>query len=360
LRPSALASHGPNLSLYSRREADYGRGMNLTSTNLSPARMPWATAIALTIIAVFGAAPAQAAFPGVPGQIVYSKNVSSEEGTTGGLVTHSPRRQGGSHPITDDIDDESPSFSADGRTIAFSGNRELPAPGNYAIHIYVMNADGSGVRALTSGASFDRNPSFSPNGQQVVFDRSTLLDPRPQIFIVNIDGTGLRQLTEGSKNYDPVFAPSGKWIAFVSDRDHDVKTDRSDILSMRADGTKQKVLIDGPYNESEPDISPDGRKVAFVSNRRQGSHIYVAKSNGRGVRALTQGHDSCHYTACFFNPAWAPDGKHIALLSLRRYSSDVEVMRSNGTQRREFASGGTESEGYGTYIGAPTWGPQPR
>ena len=188
------------------------------------------------------------------------------------------------------------------------------------------------------------------------YSTARLPQQTPQIFIVNVDGTGLRQLTEGSsENYDPVFAPNGKWIAFVSNRDHDVKTDRSDIFSMRPDGSRQRVLIDGPRNESEPDISPDGRKIAFVSNRvGPGLHIYVASSNGRRVRALTHNRESCHYTACFFNPAWAPDGKHIALLSVRRYGTDLEVMKPDGSERKEFAIGGVEAEGYGTRIGAPT------
>jgi Tol biopolymer transport system component len=331
------------------------------ASHFSLARLPWLAA-AVALVLALGAGSAQAAFPGTPGPIVYSKQSSDEEGTQGGLIAHSPLRRGGSHPLTSNTGDDTPSYSADGRLIAFSGNREPQAPGNYAIHIYVMNADGSGVRAVTSGEGYDRNPSFSPDGRQVVFDRM-IGSGRPQVFIVNTDGTGLRQLTENtSSNSDPVFAPNGKWIAFVSNRDHDVKTDRSDIFSMRPDGSNQRVLIDGPRNESEPDISPDGRRIAFASNRVQGSHIYVARSNGSGVRALTHGSKtkSCHFTACYFSPAWAPDGKHIALLSLRRYSSEVEVMRSDGTQRREFAGGGTEAEGYGTTVGPPTWGPAPR
>lgn len=326
-------------------------------------RLPAAHILLLAAVVSAGllataAEAAHAAFPGVPGQIVYAKSASDEEGTTGGLVSHSPRRRGGSHPLTSDTYDEMPSYSANGRMIVFSGNREPGRAGGS--HIYLMNADGSAVRALTSGESYDHNPSFSPSGRQVVFDRTTPPGTKPQIFIVDVDGTGLRQLTDGtSKNSEPVFAPSGRWIAFVSDRDHDVRTDRSDIFSMRPDGSRQKVLIDGPRNESEPDISPDGLKVAFVSNRAIGIHIYVARSNGSHVRALTHSREVCHYTACFFSPAWAPDGKHIALLSLRRYSSDLEVMRSDGTERKEFATGGTEAEGYGTRIGAPTWGPRP-
>jgi TolB protein len=333
--------------------------MTSNPTYLSLTRFPWLAAT-VALVLMLGADSAQATFPGVPGQVVYSKSESSEAGTTGGLIAHSPRRRGGSHPLTSNVGDDSPSFSANGRLIAFSGNREPPSPGA-SFHIYAMNADGSGVRALTSGEGYDRNPSFSPNGRQVVFDRTISPSQKPQIFVVNIDGTGLRQLTEGdSKNYDPTFAPNGKWIAFVSDRDHDVQTDRSDIFSMRPDGTKQKVLIDGPRNESEPDISPDGRKIAFGSNRGGRSDVYVAKSNGRQVRALTHGRERCHYSACYFGPAWAPDGKHIALLSLRRYGSDVEVMRADGTEGKSFASGGTEAEGYGSRVGAPTWGPRPQ
>ena len=86
----ALASTGPNLSLYSRPGANDGRGMNLISTHFSTARMPWGAAIALTMVAVFGTPLAQAAFPGKPGQIVYSKNVSNEEGTTGGRSPTAP------------------------------------------------------------------------------------------------------------------------------------------------------------------------------------------------------------------------------------------------------------------------------
>ena len=128
---------------------------------------------------------------------------------------------------------KAPSFSANGRFVAFSSVTEPLAVGR---HIYVVKVDGTGLRQLTTGSSFDSNPSFSPNGKRIVF---------------------------------------------VSDRDHDVKTDRSDIFAMAPSGADQRVLIDGPCYEKEPDTAPNGKGIAFVSNRRPGINIFVANANGR-------------------------------------------------------------------------------
>lgn len=327
---------------------------------LTPSARTSFAALALSLLAVVSvSAPAQAAFPGVPGPIVYAKGFHDEAGGNGGLVAHPPQRNRSARPLTSDPGDESPSFSANGRMIVFSGNREPGDPSS--LHIYVMNADGSGVRALTSGEDRDFNPSFSPDGQRVVFDRM-IGSGRPHIFSVSVDGTDLRQLTEGPfSDSDPTFAPSGRWIAFTSNRDHDVRTDRSDIFSMRPDGSHLQVLIDGPRNESEADVSPDGRKVAFVSGRENGPHIFVASSTGSHVKALTHSRERCFRSGgCYFNPAWSPDGKHIAFLSSGGSSTGLEVMRSDGSHRIGFAEAGTEEEGYGSSLGAPTWGPLPR
>jgi Tol biopolymer transport system component len=318
--------------------------------------------VALSVASVAACATppsALATFPGTPGPIVYAKGSSSEAGARGGLVAHGPRRSQRPHALTSYPEDEAPSYSADGRLIAFSGDRE-PLPASSGSHIYVMDANGGNVRQVTSGAGYDSNPSFSPNGSQIVFDR-TVGSGSPRIFIVNLDGGGLQALTDGStSDSDPVFTPNGRRIVYVSNGDSDGRTDRSDIFAMGSDGANQRVLIDGIRNETEPDVSPNGRRIVFVSTRDHGPNVFVARSNGSRVRAVTRSHRDCFSSACYLGPTWSPDGGHLAYLRVGRYSSELVVSRPDGSQSREFDSGGTEEEGYGTRIGPPAWGPVPR
>jgi TolB protein len=303
--------------------------------------------------------PALATFPGTPGPIVYSRSTFSESGSEGGLVAHGPRQRQKARRLTGEPGDNTPSYSADGRMIAFSGDRHPPPTGSGS-HIYVMNADGSNVRQVTSGEGYDSDPSFSPGGDQIVFDR-TSGSSRPRIFIVNLDGSGLRALTDGStSDSEPVFTPNGRRIVYVGNGDTDAPTDRSDIFAMAPDGANQRVLIDGIRNETEPDVSPDGRSIVFVSTRDHGPNIFIARSNGHRVREVTHSRRDCFSSACYLSPTWSPDGRHLAYLRVGRYSSELVVSRPDGSQSKEFDEGGTEEEGYGSHIGPPTWGRVPK
>ncbi len=310
--------------------------------------------IPLLLAAAFAAlatAPAQAAFPGKPGPIVYPKVKLNEGDNPGGLLIHGPRVTQKAKRLTNDPDDEAPSFSADGRLIVFSSVRN---PGGR--NIYLVKVDGTGLRQLTTGSFFDSGPSFAPNGRRVVFTRRT--GDESHIFSVNVDGSGLEQLTKGNGNdSEPVYTPNGKRIVFVSDRDRDAKTDQRDIFAMAPSGADLRVLIDGPYNEEEPDTSPNGKRIVFVSNRQPGINIFVANAAGKVLSQLTHNRRSCSSGSCNRAPAWAPDGKHIAFLVIGRYSRDLEVMRADGSGGKEFADAGTETEGFGSTIGTPTWGP---
>jgi dipeptidyl aminopeptidase/acylaminoacyl peptidase len=313
------------------------------------------------LAALIAASPTQAAFPGAPGPIAYSQGRTSETESEGGLVAHGPRRKDGARQLTEDNDDSTPSYSPNGRLIVFAGNRD-PGATTGQQHIYVMKNDGSDVRQLTNGVFYDSNPSFSPNGKLVAFDREEIRSSNSHIFSVSIDGSDLGQITDDAGNDDdPVYTPNGKLIVFVSNRKSSARSDHTNIFSMRPDGSQMRVLIGGARNETEPDVAPSGRKIAFSSSRNHGPNLFVAKINGRHIRELTHSRGSCFRSVCYSHPSWAPDGKHIAFHSDGRYSSGVEVMRADGRGfPTGFASGGTEEEGYGSYVGGPAWGPRPR
>jgi Tol biopolymer transport system component len=314
-------------------------------------------AIASVLVAAVGGASAQAAFPGSPGQIAYQRLAFPEGTAVGGLFAHPPTRDGAQQVLSNDASAEAPAYSPDGRLIAFAA--DLDSVAATRSRIYLIKADGSGIRELTAGAQRDGHPSFSPDGRSIVFDRITNgYDHYSHIFLVRVDGSGLRQLTYGAevRDTDPTFVPSGKTIAFVSERGNGRTGDRFDIFSIRSDGTHLKPLIDGRLKEEEPDFSPDGRFIAFTSNLHDGPNVFVARADGRRVRQLTKARGGCYRGRCYLSPSWAPDGKHIALLAQAGESSNLAVMRPDGSELKVIAEGGEGEGADGGPIYGPVWG----
>jgi Tol biopolymer transport system component len=311
-------------------------------------------AFALTALLVAAVAQsASAASPGKPGPIAYAKSSSDEVGegtveTLGGLFAHGPMRRDRPRQLTTDPDDNSPSYSADGHRIVFASD-----DGAGGSAIYVMSSDGAGRQLVIADGTY---PAFVAR-DVVVFVRRA--EGHSHLFIVRLDGSGLRQLTSGPFNdFDPAVSPNGKRIAFSSNRDPDGRRDHSDVFSIGTDGTGLRVLVDGPRSEYEPDFAPNGRHVAFVSNRGHGIGIWVARTGGSGSRRITGCKPFPARCRTYASPAFSPDGKHIAVLGLGTRTSTISIIRADGGGvSTEVDSGGTEEEGFGSHVGPPTWGP---
>src|SRR5215207_2967976 len=83
--------------------------------------------------------------------------------------------------------------------------------------IFVMNADGSGLVALTGYGADDSQPAFSPDGSRIAFTSSRT--GNAEIFVMSADGTNVTQVTHNSaEEFDPAFSADGARIAFASDR----------------------------------------------------------------------------------------------------------------------------------------------
>jgi TolB protein len=169
-----------------------------------------------------------------------------------------------------------PAWSPDGTKIAFTSSRD----GNQ--EIYYMNRDGSGLRRVTNNPSIDVTPTWSPTGQQIAFvsDRTG----RPQIYVVNIDGTGLIKITNETACDRPTWssAPFNE-IAYTSQSGggHDIR------VYEFATG-QSRTITDGTGSNESPAFSPNGRHIAFASDRTGREQIYVIDRDGKNLRQITK------------------------------------------------------------------------
>ena len=156
------------------------------------------------------------------------------------------------------------------------------------------------------------------------------------IYAMDLDGSNQTRLTTSSAYDDePKWSPDGTRIAFMSDRDGNFE-----IYSMNADGSNQSRLTNNPAADGFPAWSPDGTKIAFVSGdlRNPASfEIYVMNANGSNRTRLTN--DS------FIDgvPAWSPDGTKIVFMSgatnvFNPNSFEIFVMDANGGNRTQLTN----------------------
>ncbi len=187
----------------------------------------------------------------------------------------------------------SPSFSPDGKTLAFSRS-----VGNGNTEIFVCNRDGSNLRRLTTARGIDTNPAWSPTGREIAFTSSR--SGTPQIYIMGAEGSDLRRITFlGRYNDGAAWSPDGTKVAHSArraDRSFDIAI--SDLVTLET-----RFLTEGaPGSHESPSYSPDGNKLAYAANltSRSGTttQIFAMDLDGGGRRQLTR-------TGNNFAPSWS-------------------------------------------------------
>lgn len=195
--------------------------------------------------------------------------------------------------ITDDAKGNTqPAISPDGSQIVFVGLRRDGGDSSEREHLYLIDADGSNERELTSGQKYtDREPSFSPDGKRIVFVRSY---NAPQLMTITVGGEDLTPLTDRDEPFAgpeaPSYSPDGDRILFgASARGGDR------IWTIGAGGNGLDQVTKGDDEGLEPAYSPDGGSIVF----RRGRELWTMAADGGGARQLAEAPEGSN-----LHPSW--------------------------------------------------------
>ena len=197
--------------------------------------------------------------------------------------------------------------------------------------IYVMDPDGKNQRRVTKHPAEDGLPSWSPDGKKIAFV-SNRNEGYIQIWVIDVDGKNPIRLTSGVWDQKP----DGQKIAYQASRKKALNIEKwnYEVYVMDADGSNKRRLTHHPRFDGHPPWLPDGKKIAFSSNREDNlAEIYVMDADGRNQKRITHNFRDTEEKSM---PTWSPNGKRIAFV----HDHQIYVMDSNGENQRRITEKG--------------------
>jgi dipeptidyl aminopeptidase/acylaminoacyl peptidase len=219
-------------------------------------------------------------------------------------------------------------------------------------NIRTVDLETGRITQVTAGSRPKTKPVFSPSGKHIAFESDD------DIWIVDLTSGETRPLTMtvfGARNSQPTWSPDGTRLAFISNRGGN-----TDLWVTAAAGDRGGTvqLTNDAATESDPQWSPDGKSIALATKRPgedfMATALFLIPAAGGSTVRLTPPDATDN-----FAPRWSPDGQRLAFLSDRSGYVHVWTMRPDGTDPREFDTGPFDAMSpYWTVQ--PVWSPDGR
>lgn len=197
--------------------------------------------------------------------------------------------------------DAEAAWSPDGSLIVFASNRHAYAhplapeeqelfarDPSSQVELYLMRADGTQVRRMTTSPGYDGGPFFSADGKKICWRHFAEDGATAEIFTMNVDGSDIRQLTQmGALSWGPYFHPSGDYLIFATNRQGMRNFELCLVDAAGAAAAPVRVTFSEGF-DGLPVFSPDGKRLAWTSARSSSkqSQLFFADWNDTEARTL--------------------------------------------------------------------------